>query len=341
MNIRDQVLLSEAQDTAEKILNEKVKHIMLAAAGSNSCVFLIKTKTKKFALKKYPQKSAGDTRNRQQVEQQAISLFKKSEIDCVPALIGTNEHMGYSLFEWVESVPLGLISEADICSALSFISQVFQLSKDVQQDGIFNTASEACLSGVEIFRQIEHRITRLRDFAAEDEVLDKFLHHFIEPQLVKSLDEGRSRALENGIDLNADLDSFYRRLIPADFGFQNILRKKDGALVYIDFEYFGWDDPVKGILDFMLHPSYLMSSNQKEMVAKYIAKRLPADRFFYKRLEAWYPLFTIRWVLIMMNLFIPERQNNRGHLEQKEKILSFKLKQIEKIKTYIDQHIDY
>ena len=45
-----------------------------------------------------------------------------------------------------------------------------------------------------------------------------------------------------------------RVLSPSDFGFHNALRRPDGTIVFVDFEYFGWDDPAKMMADAMLHP---------------------------------------------------------------------------------------
>ena len=40
-----------------------------------------------------------------------------------------------------------------------------------------------------------------------------------------------------------------RALSPSDFGLHNALRGQDGQLRFVDFEYFGWDDPVKLVSD--------------------------------------------------------------------------------------------
>ena len=48
--------------------------------------------------------------------------------------------------------------------------------------------------------------------------------------------------------------SAHRALSPSDFGLHNALRTKDGQLRFIDFEYFGWDDPVKLVSDTAIQP---------------------------------------------------------------------------------------
>ena len=52
-----------------------------------------------------------------------------------------------------------------------------------------------------------------------------------------------------------------RSLSPSDFGFHNALLEADGRLTFVDFEYFGWDDPVKIVADVMLHPGMGLSAD--------------------------------------------------------------------------------
>ena len=42
---------------------------------------------------------------------------------------------------------------------------------------------------------------------------------------------------------------------PSDFGFHNALATPGGRLVFIDFEYAGWDDPAKLANDFFCQPA--------------------------------------------------------------------------------------
>src|SRR5690606_1492036 len=51
----------------------------------------------------------------------------------------------------------------------------------------------------------------------------------------------------------------FRLLSPSDFGFHNMLRRDDGSLAFIDFEYFGWDDPAKLAADFLLHAGHKLT----------------------------------------------------------------------------------
>ncbi|SVD80991.1 uncharacterized protein METZ01_LOCUS433845, partial [marine metagenome] len=104
---------------------------------------------------------------------------------------------------------------------------------------------------------------------------------------------------------NSDYDLVINRdqqsLSPSDFGFHNALRKKNGSLVFLDFEYFGWDDPVKLMCDFAFHPGMNLSMGMRKYwfqatLNLYGEKILP-------RLNSSWPLYGLCWVLILLNEF--------------------------------------
>jgi hypothetical protein len=103
-----------------------------------------------------------------------------------------------------------------------------------------------------------------------------------------------------------------RSLCPSDFGFHNALRGPQG-LVFIDFEYFGWDDPVKLTSDFLLHPGMSLAEPLKQRFVGQALAIYGNDARFAGRLRLLYPLFAMRWCLILLNEFMPERWANRVH----------------------------
>jgi hypothetical protein len=103
-----------------------------------------------------------------------------------------------------------------------------------------------------------------------------------------------------------------RTLCPSDFGFHNALRGPTG-LTFIDFEYFGWDDPVKLTSDFLLHPGMQLTESLRRRFATEALRVFGADGRFAPRLSLLYPLFAVRWCLILLNEFLPERWATRVH----------------------------
>jgi hypothetical protein len=82
-------------------------------------------------------------------------------------------------------------------------------------------------------------------------------------------------------------------------------------LAFVDFEYFGWDDPVKLTADMMLHPGNSLTPAQRKRFREAATQLYGGDPAFAQRLSAYLPLFGLRWVLILLNEFIPERWQRR------------------------------
>jgi thiamine kinase-like enzyme len=99
-------------------------------------------------------------------------------------------------------------------------------------------------------------------------------------------------------------------LSPSDFGFHNSLRRGDGRLVFLDFEYFGWDDPAKTVSDFLLHPAMELSPALRE---RFLTGALKAfgDPGLGARVRAVYPLFGLKWCAILLNEFTLEHMERR------------------------------
>ncbi len=82
-------------------------------------------------------------------------------------------------------------------------------------------------------------------------------------------------------------------------------------MAFLDFEYFGWDDPVKLTADIMLHPGRKLRPPLQQHFRRAALGVYGGDQNFALRLNAFYPLFGLRWVLILLNEFIPDRWRRR------------------------------
>lgn len=269
--------------------------VSLAGAGANSRVYRVETDNLAFALKSYPIRP-GDTRDRQDVERRALDLMTKAGESAVPKVLACDDVGRFTALEWIEGAPITAPTDDDVAQACAFVTRVFDLSgRDDAQD--FPAASEACLSVGEIFGQIA---ARLDAFSSHDD-LNRFLDEVLRVEL---------RAVEHRIGADRSLGPIPRssqRLIPADFGFHNALKGPDGVMRFFDFEYFGWDDPVKLTADFILHPSVVLSSGQRSAIRERLVAAVRGDADFAARLETTLPLYRIRWALILLNAFRRDR----------------------------------
>ena len=283
------------RSAAEQLTGAPVRAVKAATSGANSRIFRVETPEGVFALKSYPVR-AGDTRNRADVEWRTLQFLTKHGVTSVPRPFARDPAGQFLLMEWVEGPLLTSHRMEHVREAAAFIAQIFALSSDPEAKQ-FPLASEACLSAREIVRQIDERLPAL----AGADALAAFLADTFHPALRRAA--GRA-ALETG---EAELASNLRRLIPADFGFHNVVREPSGRLRYIDFEYFGWDDPVKVTADFLLHPAMTLSDDECQAFLRAMRAALPHDRDFDVRLTRHLPLFALRWVLILFNPFRADR----------------------------------
>jgi len=142
--------------------------------------------------------------------------------------------------------------------------------------------------------------------------LHEFLENDLKPFWAVLLEWCRQKLAETGISFDADIGLQERTLSPSDVGFHNALKNSDGRIIFLDFEYFGWDDPAKMISDFLLHPAMAFGEDLKKRFASGIFRAFQLNANLLRRLEIVYPLFGFKWCLIFLNEFIPGELKRRN-----------------------------
>ena len=92
-------------------------------------------------------------------------------------------------------------------------------------------------------------------------------------------------------------------LSPSDFGFHNAILRNEGEICFLDFEYFGRDDPVKLMADFIWHPGMSLDPYHKKKWLKGTFKIFNNDPDIFSRFHAAWPLYGLKWSLILLNEF--------------------------------------
>lgn len=308
MDMADPARLA-AGEAACALLGASASVEPVTGSGRNSRIWRVQASNGPFALKQYPPRR-DDPRDRLGTEVGALHLMQRGAIESVPRVIAADPQRGFVLMTWIEGDAVDGVSDADIDAAGAFLSAVHALRRD-SAAARQPHASEACLSGAEIERQLRTRLAHLlRLPPAETECLG-FLEGDFAPSLDTLLGRAKERMQAAGLDFAAELPQEGRSLVPADFGFHNALRRADGSLAFIDFEYFGWDDPVKLTADILLHPGVPLALPQYRRFRSVAERLYGSDRTFAHRLETLLPLFGLRWVLILLNEFLPERWERR------------------------------
>jgi len=300
---------AQAKAVARTLAGDAAEISRLVTGGRNSRIWRVRSGERAFALKQYPARQ-DDPRDRLSTEVAALRLMERYRIDVVPRVLGVDGERGYALLSWIDGEDVKEVGDADIDAAVAFLSAVHGL-RTTPWAAAQPLAAEACLCGREIERQIEERLRRLRVAAADERELIEFIDYSFSPQFSEASGRAGVEVGAAGLDFTAELPQEWRSLVPSDFGFHNSLRQRDGSLAFVDFEYFGWDDPVKLTADILLHPGRTLSKPQRRRFRQAAVLLYGDDPAFARRLVANLPLFGLRWVLILLNEFIPERWRRR------------------------------
>src|SRR5437879_4560653 len=129
------------------------------AGGRNSRVYRIDTPDGVFALKRYP-RPTDDPRDRLGVETSALRWMASHRLDMVPRVLAVDAATNCVLLSWVEGSQVSTVCPHDIDQAIEFLGalETFQRKAPLPATQL---ASEACLSGAELERQIRTRLSEL------------------------------------------------------------------------------------------------------------------------------------------------------------------------------------
>ena len=318
----------ELNSLAESCGISAVKDIEAVSGGGNSRVYKGCTESgNNFALKVYPHDSAHD---RLISEFDGLSLIHTFCSSNTLYPLGENRDLEVAAFRWVEGELIRNPELTDIDQAVKLLSSLQQCQKQNEFEN-FPFASAACLSGRQIERQLQSRIDRL--LAENNERLENFLNKEFESFAKKMLE--RAMDLWPNQEFEMELTQNQQILSPSDFGFHNALKNVNGTIVFLDFEYFGWDDPVKLLCDFAFHPGMELSGATRKYWFKSTLKLYGEE--LLPRMNASWPLFGLCWVLIMLNEFRNDIWDRRRTAEPSVRDFrkDFQLRQLKRARQLI------
>jgi hypothetical protein len=279
--------------------------------GRNSKVYrLIDSNGSQYALKVYFHHEA-DTRDRLWTEFKSLQFLWNNGFRDIPRPFIVEHTRGYGVYEFIEGRRIVNLTETELFVAIEFLVRLKKLREQARQTSI-GAASEACFSGNTLLGNIRQRLDLLIDQADIYSDLKGFLKGEFVPAF-NVIDEWcRTR-----MPFDVELDRLEISLSPSDFGFHNALqRMSNGQFVFLDFEYFGWDDPAKTISDFLLHPAMNLTDELKRLFATQVLRHFEECPNLEERVETLYPLYGLKWCLILLNEFLPDRLQRRQFVRE-------------------------
>jgi hypothetical protein len=285
------------------------------AGGANNRVYRVEAGSARVLLKVYF-RSGADARDRLGAELAFARFARARGIACVPRPLACDRALGLALFEWVEGAPFraGGVGAAELRAAEDFL-RALCAGRDVPEAHALPPASEACFSLAGHLRGAAGRLERLAALERGDALAGEaaeLVARRLRPALERLAEELPREAAELGCGPEDPLPQAGRCLSPSDFGFHNALRTARGEVVFLDFEYAGWDDPAKLVGDFFSQPAVPVPPRFFERFSSALARLLPDPDWQLRRMRALLPLFRLRWCCILLNEFLPGARERRA-----------------------------
>ena len=306
---------AEIIEAIEKTLGRRPTSVERLTGGANNVVARANLAGEEVLAKVYFT-HARDPRDRLGTEFNTLTFFWEHGVRCVPRPIAMNRDGHLGIYEFVrgEKLVAGRVGWEEVRQLADFLALVWAIRLKPGAEKL-PAASEAHFSLGKYCEHVEARLARVEAALKEDakgRTAFDLAREQIRPALAKVSRFVAGRAGEYGLDLDAELPLHLRALNPADHGFHNALRKSDGRLVFLDFEYAGWDQAAQMLANACLQPEVPLPPDFRKPFLREMLKRLPGDGLLMYRLRLLYPLLSLKWSLIMLNEFVPVSSQRRS-----------------------------
>jgi thiamine kinase-like enzyme len=276
----------------------------LKGRGNSAIYKLHLSNANKSALKIYPEISYHD---RLGSEFKSTKIFKELNINNVQRPISFDSSLGIASYEWIEGERISSYGIKELKAALSFLSDLHQNSK-AEQFKNFPMASDACTKGSDIEIQIKRRLLQFDELSTKYSDLEQFLKNDFKP-LFKEIISWSQASWPSSSSYIVPIEKNELILSPSDFGFHNSLCSQNENLIFHDFEYFGWDDPVKLISDFSHNAAMNLTKEIEQLWFSEVSEIY--GKHLLGRLSAAWPMYGLNWCLIILNEFKDEVWSRR------------------------------
>ncbi|MBI5346634.1 MAG: phosphotransferase [Chlamydiae bacterium] len=306
--------------------------------GANNRVYLLNFKNSKLILKHYF-KDKNDLRKRLFAEFSFLTYTHQNNISCVPKPIFCDEKLNIGLYSYLDgrkAIPSD-VNEKTIKEAIDFY---LLLNENKENGKHLPKASEGCFSIQEYLDIIEKRISILLNEPSQE----KEAILFIKNDLLSTWQEVKKKTIVDASHLKLSIEESLsleeRCITPSDFGFHNVIVNAE-KIYFIDFEYAGWDDPAKTICDFFCQPAIKISEDYLELFSQKIAENFKNPKKCQDRIKLVFPLCQVKWICIMLNIFINIGKKRRDFSNVEEQKQAQLQKGIELLKNLKSKLFNY
>ncbi|MBV8566954.1 MAG: phosphotransferase [Methylobacteriaceae bacterium] len=327
----------EVASVGSRLLGWRVVAAEPVRRGGNNRIFRLVGPGGPIALKYYPLQK-DDPRDRLSQEFAALSFLSKNGIDEVPRPIARDDVRRCAAYAWIEGAPPAELGGEEIDALAAFFLKI-QTLRDRPEAQRLADASASCFSPHMVAGQLEERLRRIREVAIRGSELAGFLDESLAPAAAAAVVRLKHECGRASLRFDEPLPRSLRALSPSDFGLHNTLRAPTGRLCFVDFEYFGWDDPAKAVADVMLHAGMALPEDLAHQYrARIEAGIARSDPRFAERLDLFFPAIALIWCLILLNEFLPERWARRALAGQTDGRAVVQARQLERARDLLRRY---
>jgi hypothetical protein len=290
--VRASTTLQELEEFTSLTYVRKAKKIERLAGGANNKVFLLQHENQSWTLKKYFS-HPNDKRNRLRAEYDFLSFLHEKNIGPVPIPVCEIPDKNAAVYTFIQGSKIDHPKTHHVNQALDFFAAINKVKDEAKN---ILPASDACFSIFDFVYCTDKRFKRFLQVSPSSG-LEEEVQRFIEENLYHLWETIRKEALTR---MSEDLSCKEKCLTPSDFGFHNILVHNERCH-FLDFEYAGWDDPVKTMADFFLQPKIPVPMDYFEKAKKVFFGFCQDPDDCNHRLEIIFPVCQIKWLCIMLN----------------------------------------
>lgn len=324
---------------AQKILSDlglSAANIQVSVLkGGNNRVYKVSAADKSYILKQYF-RSDSDTRNRLAAEFSFLTYAQECRIRSIPLPVSCDTSADLGFYEFIEGTKLnpGEVEKEHVCQCFEFISILNQKKfRKLKAAASLPLASDACLSVKDHIYGVNSRVKTFLEMDVRDDV-DREARVFMSSSLFPAW-----KSIRESLNVFSTEEKTLKKtdliISPSDFGFHNAILKKDQALIFIDFEYAGWDDPAKLICDFFCQPQVPVPFQHINNFINSVNEALNPDYDLEMKIKYLMPLHRMKWCCIMLNDFL-QTDGKRKQFASMNK--DNRIKQLEKAVAYAKEH---
>jgi hypothetical protein len=323
-----------------KKLEASIDSLVPLHGGINNQVFSCSVgakNSKRFVIKGYAPKGLTD---RMLAEVQFLRYAQQVAPSYVPKLLAEDEEYRCIVLEYLDGqpYPVGLSpSEQDIMHAGNFF-RLLNADQLLAKDHIKQQAAEGFLRVTEHLENVFVRLNQLSiehlpiEFRSQANLLVQNIFQEFEALA------DQTKALIDKSQIQDAINSEDYCVSPSDFGFHNAFRSPNGVK-FFDFEFAGWDDPAKAVVDFSLQPRMPVAPKLAKLffqsVVPYGGEQLRT------RSAVLGPILRLKWLCIMLSVLRPDRLLQMKTVTRDSMGEGFVKQRLEEAQAYINKEFSF